>query len=74
MTLHPKNEWLIPEETLRVARAAFPKGNVYMMMRDQLGQLYYDQDFQTLFRADCGQSALSPGQLALITMGALLQG
>ena len=48
MTLHPKNEWSIPAETVRVARAAFGKGNVYMMMRDQLGSFYHDQDFQTL--------------------------
>ena len=27
----------IPEETARVARAAFPKGNRYMTMRDELG-------------------------------------
>lgn len=74
MTLHPKNEWIIPAETVRVARAAFPKGNVYMMMRDQLGQFYYDQDFQTLFRGDCGQSALSPGQLALITIMQFAEG
>jgi len=74
MTLHPKNEWLIPEETLRVARAAFPKGNVYMMMRDHLGQFYRDEDFTTLFRADCGQSALSPGQLALITLMQFAEG
>ena len=74
MTLHPKNESDIPAETIRVARAAFPKGNVYMMMRDHLGQIYHDQDFQTLFRADCGQSGLSPGQLALITIMQFAEG
>jgi len=30
----------IPEETARVARAAFPKGHWYMTMRDVLGVLY----------------------------------
>jgi hypothetical protein len=30
----------IPEETARVARATFPKGNRYMTMRDELGVLY----------------------------------
>jgi len=74
MTLHPKNEWVIPMETAKVARAAFPKGNVYMMMRDQLGQFYRDEYFTTLFRADCGQSALSPGQLALITLMQFAEG
>lgn len=74
MTLHPINEWIIPAETVRVVRAAFPKGNVYMMMGDQLGQVYHDKDFQTLFRADCGQSALSAGQLALITIMQFAEG
>jgi transposase len=30
----------IPEETVRIAHAAFPKGNVFMQMRDALGSLY----------------------------------
>jgi transposase len=36
MSLHPKPETSLPEETVRVARAAFPKGNVYMTLRDEL--------------------------------------
>jgi transposase len=38
----------IPEETVRVARAAFPKGNLYITMRDEIGTLYKDQDFEAL--------------------------
>ena len=30
----------IPEETIRIAHAAFPKGNVCTQMRDALGSLY----------------------------------
>jgi transposase len=30
----------IPEETVRIAHAAFPKGNVFMQMHDALGSLY----------------------------------
>ncbi len=30
----------VPEETARVARAAFPKGNLYLKMRDELGVFY----------------------------------
>ena len=30
----------IPEETSRIAHAAFPKGNVFMQMHDALGSLY----------------------------------
>jgi len=36
MTLQPQSEFSIPEETMRVARAAYPKGNIYMKMRDAL--------------------------------------
>ncbi|MHC5756155.1 MAG: hypothetical protein ACYTXF_37175 [Nostoc sp.] len=39
----------IPEETVRVARAAFPKGNLYITMRDEIGTLYKDQDLEALF-------------------------
>ena len=27
----------VPEETVRIAQAAFPKGNIYMKMRDEFG-------------------------------------
>lgn len=30
MTLHSQNDFSIPEETVRVARAAYPKGNPYL--------------------------------------------
>ena len=30
----------VPEETVRIARAAFPKGNLYVKMRDELGTFY----------------------------------
>ncbi len=42
LTLQPESFGPIPEETARVARAAFPKGNVYMQMRDVLGVIYDD--------------------------------
>jgi transposase len=74
MTLHPRDWSLIPEITANVARTSFPKGNPYLKMRDELGVLYLDADFITLFRADCGQSALSPGQLALISVMQFAEG
>ena len=57
----------IPDETQRVARAAFPKGNVYMRMRDELGELYRDDLFAELFPRR-GQAAESPGRLAWVTV------
>lgn len=44
MCLHPEKIPLIPNETVRVAKAAFPKGNLYMRLRDELGILFQDED------------------------------
>ena len=49
MTLQLQNEFSVPEETARVARAAYPKGNLSMKMRDALGTLYQDQSFAHFF-------------------------
>jgi transposase len=65
MSLHPHPIDPIPEETARIARAAFPKGNPYMRMRDELGVFYQDEAFAALFPAR-GQSAESPWRLALV--------
>jgi len=55
----------VPEETARVAHAAFPKGHPYLTLRDALGPIFQDEDFVALFPA-CGQPGLPPGRLALI--------
>jgi transposase len=39
MSLLPINLQTIPAETRRVAQAAFPKGNLYLCLRDELGPL-----------------------------------
>ena len=57
----------VPEETRRVAQAAFPKGNLYMRIRDELGEIYQDAQFADLF-SNRGQPAEAPGRLALITV------
>jgi transposase len=58
----------IPEETARIARLAFPKGNLYMKMRDEIGTLFCDLDFEALF-STLGQPAFSPWRLALVDLG-----
>lgn len=40
MTLHTQTDFTIPEETIRVAHAAYPHGNALMKMRDALGTIY----------------------------------
>src|SRR6266568_3995273 len=57
----------VPGETARVARAAYPKGNLYMQMRDVLGSIYTDEDFTALFPKE-GQPAEAPWRLALVTV------
>ncbi len=67
MSLHPQPIPPVPEETARVARAAFPKGNIYVKIRDTLGSIYVDEDFADLFSVK-GQPAQSPWRLALISI------
>ena len=67
MSLQPQPTDPIPDETQRVAQAAFPKGNVYMRMRDELGEVYTDGLFAELFPRR-GQPAESPGRVAWVTV------
>ncbi len=73
MSMHPQAIGPIPEETVRVARAAFPRGNPYLTMRDQLGTLYDDQDFAALF-SKRGRPAEAPWQLALVCVFQFMEG
>lgn len=45
MSIQLKTGWTVPEETARVARAAFPKGNPYLTLRDELKTIYTDSLF-----------------------------
>jgi transposase len=45
MSLHPRPIEPIPDITARIARQAFPKGNRYMLLRDELGTIYTDAEF-----------------------------
>ena len=65
MSLQAETNQPIPEDTQRVARAAFPKGNLNMRMRDELGAIYLDEPFSQLF-PNHGQPAESPGRLAWV--------
>jgi len=72
MSLKPSVIGAVPEETARLARAAFPKGNLYLSMRNELGVLFEDDDFADLFPRR-GQPALTPWRLALITIMQFLE-
>ncbi len=73
MSLQAPLFYQIPAQTAQVARAAFPKGNPYMRMRDELGPIYTNPDFAHLFPTD-GQPAESPAHLALVTMMQFAEG
>lgn len=73
MSIQPRQPQAIPDETRRVAQAAFPKGSLYMRIRDELGSLYTDERFVDLF-AVRGQPAESPGRLALVTVFQFAEG
>lgn len=73
MSLYQSHAFEIPEETVQVAKAAFPKGNVYMTMRDELGPLFADEDFAALF-AWQGQTGELPGLLAMVTVMQFMEG
>lgn len=65
--LTPNYDHDIPEMTVEVAKAAFPKGNAVMKIRDKLGPLFADDEFAALYPA-MGQPAESPARLALVTI------
>lgn len=67
MSSTPETTSSIPAETARVARAAFRKGNLCVTLRDQLGDLFTDQTFATLF-ATTGRPAESAGCLAWVSV------
>ena len=67
MSMQPTPIDPVPDLTIRVARAAFPKGNPYLTLRDQLGVIFQDDDFVDLYQ-DTGQPGLSPWRLAWVTI------
>jgi transposase len=67
VSLHPRPDFAIPEETQRVAHAAFPKGTLGLRIADELGPLFRDDQFADLFPTR-GQPAASPARLALVSV------
>ena len=65
MSLKPQGINPVPEETARIACAAYPKGNVYVHMRDEC--------FAHLFPNN-GQPAEAPWRLALVTIMQFTEG
>src|SRR5688572_2640748 len=73
MSLRPQPVPPVPEETARVARAAFPDPNIYMLLRDEIGVIASDVEFAPLFPTH-GQPAEAPWRLALVTLFQFIEG
>jgi transposase len=73
MSLRPQPGYEIPDETQRVARAAFPKGTLCLRIADAVGALYDDTQFAGLFPLR-GQPAEAPARLALATVLQFIEG
>src|SRR2546421_5264456 len=73
MSLRPQPPHSIPDETQRVAHAAFPKGTLCLRIADELGPLYRDDQFAELFPTR-GQPAASPARLATASVLQYVEG
>src|SRR6266581_8541328 len=67
MCLKPQPLDSVPEETARIAHAAYPKGNIYLQLRDTFGTIYQDEQFMELYPRR-GQPAEAPWRLALVSV------
>src|SRR3989440_9108721 len=67
MSMYARELGSIPEETVRVARAACPKGTLAMRLRDGLAELYQDEHFASLCPVE-GQLAYEPWRLTIVTV------
>jgi transposase len=68
MSLGPRKIYEIPEDTTEIAKAIFAGDkNEYIDLRDELGPVFTDEQFETLYSQQ-GQEAAWPGMLAWVTI------
>jgi transposase len=67
MSLHPQPVDAVPEDTRAVCLAAFPKGHLYITMRNTFEAFASDQDLAHLFPKR-GQPTFSPWRLVMTTI------
>lgn len=70
--LQPQRRTEIPEMTKLVAKTAFPNGNIFMTLRDELGPIFEDERFAHLY-SGMGQPTESPARLAMVTVMQFLE-
>ncbi len=75
MTWRPQPIPPVPEATVAVVTAAFPKGNLYVNLRKEFGSVYHDDLFADLYAADRGRPVkIAPWRLALVTVMQYIEG
>ncbi|MFD7616814.1 transposase [Streptomyces sp. NPDC059802] len=67
MCVRSRTGSVVPELTVRVARACNPHGTTAMAIRDHLNGLWSDEDFEEWYPRD-GKPGLSPAQLATVSV------
>lgn len=65
MSMRARASVEIPAETVRVVRAACPKGTRATHLRDALGPVFDDAKFTGWFATE-GQAGIAPGMLAMV--------
>ena len=71
--LPPTVDSVVPEQTARVAKAAFPTGALCRQIYDHFGTIFQDSSFAELFPRR-GQPAAAPFRLALVTIFQFVEG
>ena len=57
----------VPADPVRIARAAFRRGNPYVLLRNRVGAVFADADFADRY-PKLGQPAYAPWRLALVAL------
>ena len=74
MILRPEPLPAIPAATVAAVRAAFPKGNLYVDLRAEVGTLYADQLFTDLYPPEGRPVEVAPWRLALVVVMQYMEG
>lgn len=73
MSLQLVNQYIVSEQTSRIAEAAFPQGTLCLRIYKEFGTIFNDEDFSDFFPSQ-GQPAESPFRLALVTILQFVEG
>lgn len=74
MVFHPQSLPSVPAATAAIVRAAFPKGNLYVDLREEFGLLYDDPLFADLYSAQGPPVVVAPWRLMLVTLMQYIEG